>query len=100
VDIGFAGQGFTTPISHIEALKAIDLKVNSLVADIVHLQHNKGRLFSERIRETGDPALEIVEREILSWVNKRANAFENMGIPRIIDLDSTQAYSAPMGRQK
>jgi hypothetical protein len=99
-NIALAGEGFTVPISHVEVLKAIDLKVNSLVADIVHLQHNKGRLFSDRIRETGDPALEIIERELASWVRKRANGFENLGIPRIVDLESNQAYSVPMARQK
>lgn len=99
MDIALAGEGFSVPVSHIQVLEAIDLKVNTIVADIVHLQHNKGRLFSDRIRETGEDPFTIIERELLSWVKKRANALENLGLIRVIDLDSNQAYSVPMGRQ-
>lgn len=99
MDLALAGEGFTVPISHIEALKAINLRVNAMVADLVHLQHKKGRLFSDRIQETGVDPMTIVERELLSWVNKRANALENLGIPRVINLDSVQGYSIPPSRQ-
>lgn len=99
MDIALAGEGFTIPISHIEVLKAINLKVNALVSDLVHLQHNKGRLFSDRIRDTGQDPLEIIEKDVFSWVKKRAGAFENMGIPRVIDLEDSQGYSIPAARQ-
>lgn len=99
MDIALANDGFTPPISHVEVLKAIDLKVNALVSDLVHLQHNKGRLFSDRIRDSGQEPLEIIEKEILSWVHKRVSAFENLGIPRVIDLDDLQGYSIPATRQ-
>ena len=100
VDIALSGQGFTVPVSHVDVKKAIDLKANTIVADLVKLQHSKGRLFSDRIRETGEDPLNVIEKELFGWVVKRSNAFENLGIPRLLNLDSVQAYSIPMGRQK
>lgn len=99
VDIALAGEGFTVPVSHVDVKKAIDLRVNALVSDLVHLQHDKGRLYSDRIQETGTPVMTIIERELLTWVKSRSNAFENLGIPRVIDLDSNQGYSIPATRQ-
>ena len=100
MDIALANQGFAVPVSHVDVKKALDLKVSSIVADLVHLSHGKGRLLSERIQTSGEDALTIVEREILSWIKGRVSAFEAYGIPRVIDLDNTQAYSIPMARQK
>jgi hypothetical protein len=99
-DISFADQGFTVPIIQADVLKAIDLKVNALVADLVHLAHGKGRLFSDRIQNSGQDAMSIIEKELLRWVTDRVSSWEAYGIPRSIDLDDTQAYSIPMGRQR
>lgn len=99
MDIALANEGFSVPISHVNVLKAIDLRVNTLVADLVHLQHNKGRLFSDRIQESGTPVMTIIERELLAWVTARANGFENLGLVRVINLSSTQGYSIPATRQ-
>ena len=100
VDIALAGEGFSLPLSHVGVLKAIGLRVNAMVADLVHLQHNKGRLFADRIQESGTPPMPIIERAVLSWVKSRANAFENLGLIRVINLDSTQGYSIPATRQE
>ena len=100
VDIALANEGFSVPVSHVGVLKAIDLRVNALVSDIVHLQHDKGRLFSDRIQESGTPVMTIIERELMSWVTSRANGFENLGLVRVINLSSTQGYSIPATRQK
>lgn len=100
VDIALSGEGFTVPISHVDLVKAIGLKVNTMAADLVHLQHSKGRLFSDRIQESGTAPMTILEREILAWVNQRVAAFENYGIPRVINFEDTQGYSIPATRQK
>lgn len=100
MDIALANEGFSVPISHIGVKKAIDLRVNVLVSDLVHLQHNKGRLFSDRIQESGTPVMTIIERELLAWVTSRANGFENLGLIRVVNLSSTQGYSIPATRQK
>jgi hypothetical protein len=100
MDISFADQGFTVPIVETDVLKAIDLKVNALVADLVHLAHGKGRLFSDRIQNSGQDAMSIIEKELLRWVSERIASFEAYGIPRSINLDDTQAYSAPMSRHR
>lgn len=99
MNISLSQQGFGIPVTQEDAKKALDLKVNILVADLVKLQHNKGRLFSDRIRESGEDPFTIIERELLTWVTKRINALEAYGIPRDIDYESNQAYSVPMGRQ-
>lgn len=99
-DISFGQEGFTVPIIQTDVIKALDLKVNALVADLVHLAHGKGRLFSDRIQNSGQDAMSIIERELLRWVKDRVSSFEAYGIPRVINLDDTQAYSVPMSRQK
>jgi len=71
-----------------------------MAADLVHLQHSKGRLFSDRIQESGVSPMTLLEREILAWVNQRIAAFENFGIPRTVNFEDTQGYSIPATRQK
>lgn len=99
VDLDLANHGFTVPVSHIEVKKAIDLKVNAIVADLVHLVHSKGRLFSDRIQESGVSPQTIIERDLAAWIKAQINAFEAYGIPRIVDLESMQAYSIKMTRE-
>lgn len=100
VNVAFANEGFIVPVTLETVLKAINGKVNMMVADLVHLAHQKGRLFSDRIRESGKSAEDILASEIMAWVSRRAKGFEAMGVPRIVQQGSQQAYSVPMGRQK
>lgn len=99
VDVAFANEGFAVPVTLSTVLKAIDSKVNAMVADLVHLAHNKGRLLADRIVDSGRSAESVLESEVAAWVSKKANGFEAMGVPRTIQKGSQQAYSVPMGRQ-
>jgi hypothetical protein len=99
MDIALSEQGFSVPVTHASVIKALGLKVEALVADLVHLSHGKGRLFSDRIQESGVAPQTILERELHAWVKGRINAFEAYGISRSVDLDSNQAYSIQPGRQ-
>ncbi len=99
MDLALAGEGFTVPVTHVSAVKALGLKVSALVADLVHLVHDKGRLFSDRLQETGTNPTSLIERDISSWVTRRVNAFEAFGIPRKIDYPIGGAYSVPAARQ-
>jgi hypothetical protein len=101
MDLALAQYGFTAPVTALiseKAVRILDLKVSAMVADLVHLSHDTGRLFSDRIRETGEEPLTILERELISWVNKRINALETL-IPRTIDQAEGSSYSVPSGRQ-
>lgn len=102
MDIALAEQGFAIPVdpdTFPEVERMLDLKVNALVADLVHFAHGKGRLLSDRIQERGESPSTILERELLAWVKVRINALEAYGIPRIVDLEAHQAYSIPATRQ-
>lgn len=105
MDLALAGEGFTTPVINsmsdkaAQALRILGAKVNVAVADLVKLQHDKGRLFTDRFRETGEDGSAILEREFVTWVKKRVNNFEAFGIPRIIDQAEGTSYSVPAGRQ-
>lgn len=99
MDTSLAEQGFAIPVTHVDVVKMLGLKVNALVADLVALSHSKGRLMSDRIQERGESPTTILERELLAWVKARVNALEAYGIPRVIDLDQAQAYSVQPGRQ-
>ena len=99
MDTALAEQGFRVPVSHVDVVKLLDLKVNALVADLVNLSHGKGRLLSDRIQQSGEAPSTILERELLAWVKGRINALEAYGIFRIVDLDANQAYSIQPRRQ-
>lgn len=100
VDVAFANERFIVPVEEPTVLKAINAKVNSMVADLVHLAHEKGRLFSDRIQSSGKSSEAILESEIASWVSSKADGFEAMGVLRRSAGKSSQSsYSVPMGRQ-
>jgi hypothetical protein len=98
VDIAFANEGFEVPVTAASVLKAIDAKVNAMVADLVHLAHNKGRLFSDRIQESGRSPEAVLESDINSWVRGRVTGFEAMGVPRATNESDQSAFSVQMTR--
>jgi hypothetical protein len=100
VNVAFENEGFVTPVTVEAVMSAINAKVNSMVADLVHLSHNQGRFYSDRIQESGKSSEDILESEIAAWVSKKANGFEAMGVPRRVQRGSQQAFSVPMARQK
>lgn len=100
VNVAFENEGFVTPVTLATVLESINGKVNAAVADLVHLAHNKGRLFSDRIQQSGKSGEDIVKSELVRWVQDNANGFEAMGVPRRVQKGSQQAYSVPMTRQK
>lgn len=98
VDIAFANEGFTVPVVASSVLAAIDAKVNAMVADLVHLAHNKGRLFSDRIQSSGRSPESILESETVSWVRSQAVGFEALGVPRLTNESDQSAFSVAMNR--
>lgn len=105
IDLSLGEYGFSFPVTadmsqHAEKMiRILDMKASALVADLVHLSHDTGRLFSDRIRESGEEASTILERELLAWVKKRINSIEAFGIPRVLDQAEGNSYSVPSGRQ-
>ncbi len=98
VDVAFANSGFSVPVTAPAVLKAIDAKVNAMVADLVHLVHNKGRLLSDRIVESGRSPEEVLESDIMRWVASRVTGFEAMGVPRTVNESSQSAFSVQLTR--
>jgi len=99
MDLALANEGFIVPVTQSEVIKALGAKVSALVADLAHLAHNKGRLFSDRIQESGVDPMSIIDRDISAWVKRKVAGLEAMGVPRVIQQGSQSAYSVPMGRQ-
>jgi hypothetical protein len=97
-DISLANFGFSVPVVVVEVKSAISAKVETLVADLCHLAHDKGRLFSDRVQTTGD-IMTIIAKDINNWIEQNATGIEAMGVPRIVDLGSQSAYSVPMMKQ-
>lgn len=82
-DIAFGNEGFVTPIVHEQVLKAVGARVNALVADLAHLAHNKGRLFSDRVTQSGRSGEEVVEGDVMKWVSSKITGLESSGVPKI-----------------
>lgn len=99
VDIALANEGFVVPVIQVDVIKALALKVATFTADLVLLSHNQGRLYSDRIRESGIDSMTVIEKDVIAWVKRAARGLEAMGVPRIIQQGSQSAYSVPMGRQ-
>lgn len=95
-----ANEGFTVPVTLIdapEALKTLSLRTCTLVADLCAFANSKGRLFSDRVVEIGP--MNVINKEINAWVKDSAIGLSALGVARIVDLGTVQAYSAPMSRQ-
>lgn len=95
----FAAAGFSTPITHADAVLSIAGMVEQCVADLCHMSRSSGRFFSERSQNSSLSAMGQLRREIFDWVENNTRAFEEWGITRntiggvktaqagVIDLD-------------
>lgn len=99
MNLALANEGFIVPVTQAEVIKALGMKVEVLTADLVNLANNSGRLYSERIQESGTNPMTIIDRDIHSWIKSRTAGFEAMGVPRIVSHESQQSYSVPSTRQ-
>jgi hypothetical protein len=100
LDIALANNYFIVPVIQADVIKALSAKVEALTADLCHLAHNKGRLFSDRIQQSGQDPMFVIDKDLAAWVKSHAVGLEAMGVPRV---DTNQAgpsdYSVPMSRQ-
>jgi hypothetical protein len=99
MDLALANEGFIVPVVQPEVIKALGAKVSAFVADLANLSHSNGRLFSDRIQESGVDPMSIIDRDVSAWVKRKVAGLEAMGVPRVIQQGSQSAYSVPMGRQ-
>ncbi len=99
MDLALSNEGFVVPVVQERVIKALALKVAAFTADLVLLSHNQGRLYSDRIRESGVDPMSVIDKDVTAWVKRKTAGLEAMGVPRIIQQGSQSAYSVPMGRQ-
>lgn len=97
-DIALANEGFVVPVVEAEVIKALTVKVAALVADLCHLAHAKGRLFSDRIQSSADDVMTVISKDLASWVKRNAIGLEAMGVPRITAMDSQSDFSVQLNR--
>jgi len=77
-----SAAGFTTPITHTDAVQAIAGLVEQLVADLCHASRSSGRFFSERSQNSSLSAMGQLRTEIFDWVENNTRGFEEWGIER------------------
>ena len=83
MDTALAGEGFVTPVTHVNAVKSITMIVNQYVADLVKYANNNGRFATERARESGIEPLVTIEKNIRAWAHNNAAGLEAGGADRI-----------------
>lgn len=102
VDSALANAWFETPIDNTDAPQvytAVANRVCVLVADLCAFANQKGRLFTDRVVEVGP--LNVINKELVGWVNDNSVGFENLGAAKISQSGSARAesYSVKMTRQ-
>lgn len=98
MDLALANNGFTVPVTEAAVLPALGAKVAAFTSDLVHLAHSKGRLFSDRIQESGKDPLSIIDKDVNAWVQRNVTGLEAMGVPRIVNESDQAAFSVAMTR--
>lgn len=98
MDLALANEGFAVPVVQTEVIKALGAKVAAFTADLAHLAHSKGRLFSDRIQESGVDPMSIIDRDVHAWVRRNMVGLEAMGVPRVTDESDQGAFSVPLNR--
>ena len=98
MDIALANEGFVVPVTQQQVVKALGAKVSAFAADLAHLAHSKGRLFSDRIQESGVDPMSIIDRDVHSWVKRNLTGIEAMGVPRSTNESDQSSFSVPMNR--
>lgn len=99
VDIALEGAGFITPVVLPAALAAINMLVDSIVADLCHAANSSGRFFTERIVERGLSPMVIVNQQIRNWVAEWKDGLTQMGVPRVAVSTASPSFSVPPQRQ-
>jgi hypothetical protein len=82
-NVALATAGFKTPITQVDAHKAISGMVEQLVSDLVHAANSKGRFFSSKFQEQGKSMMHQIWEDIGDWITINAVGFTNLGVPRI-----------------
>lgn len=98
MDLALANHGFAVPVTQQQVIQALGAKVAAFTADLVHLSHSKGRLFSDRIQESGVDSLSIIDKDVNAWVQRNVTGLEAMGVPRTVNESDQAAFSVAMTR--
>ena len=98
MDLALANNGFTVPVTQQDVIKALGAKVSTFTADLVKLAHSKGRLFSDRIQESGTDPMSIIDKDVNAWVTRNVVGLEAMGVPRVTNESDQAAFSVQMTR--
>lgn len=97
-DNALANEGFTTPITATNSVKAITMKVETLAADLVAYANGLGRLYTDRAINSG--ALTLLNKEINDWVTNNVTGLTNDEVPRTLPSNSkVGGFSAAPNRQ-
>lgn len=80
MDIALKDAGFITPITATEPKAAIDLIVETLVADLVAYRNQSGRFYSDKAIESGYNPMKIIQNDIVDWVTTNAGGIDS---PRV-----------------
>jgi len=97
-DTALSNAGFTTPIVATNSLNAITMKVETLVGDLVAYANGLGRLYTDRALERG--SMNLLNKEIIDWVNGMIQGLVNDGVPRTLPASEfTGGFSTAPNRQ-
>lgn len=99
MDVALQTYGFITPVVQVDALKAIDMIVESVVADLCHAANSSGRFYTEHIIESGVSPMTVIGKQLDNWVNGAALGLENLGVPRRMTKSPNSAFSIPPAKQ-
>jgi hypothetical protein len=98
-DTALKNEGFATPITAVNSLNAITMKVETLVSDLVAYANGLGRLYTDRALERG--SMNLLNKEIVDWVKGAITGLENDGVPRTLPAsDIVGGFSVAPNRQK
>jgi hypothetical protein len=99
MNLSLQAHGFDTPVTQVDAAGAIDMIVESVVADLCHAANSQGRFYTERILEHGISPMTIINKQINSWVEEFATGFEKLLVIRHTDKGVSTTFSFSPGRQ-
>lgn len=92
VDIAFAQEGFTVPITNTTAVEAIKAVVSAVVSDLCNSANGHGRLASNAI-EGGVSPMFVVRKELNDFAVTFASGLEQIGVARGESKQDTIGYS-------
>ncbi len=84
IDLALENEGFITPVppNLTEVFRIVSVVAEAKVADLVHYANSAGRFYSKQALESGAQPVDIIRRELSSFVTLNAIGFENLGLPR------------------